>query len=152
METVVDEIRSAVAILSLPQDAMRLLPGNQSLEVFNAALNRFVSGGDHAWWWESFREPGVFVQFRNGDGWKYLPHIAPNENEKIWFVAEESALPHYPVFETTPRIASEVISQCYAFEYYLIARDLSWLICETHHDVVFAIGPLVEQRLRENAV
>ncbi|GAB2902299.1 hypothetical protein GCM10027046_34210 [Uliginosibacterium flavum] len=152
MDTVVDEIRNAVAVLKLPQDAMCLLPDGQSLEVFNSALNRFVSGGDRAWWWESFREPGASVQFSNGDGWKYLPSIAPSENEKVWFVAEESALPHYPVFETTPRIASEVISQCYAFEYYLVAKDLSWLICETHHNVVCAIGPLVEQRLRDNAV
>lgn len=54
------------------------------------------------------------------------------------------------IYETTPAVAQAVIGECYAFEYYVVARDLGWLVCENHHDVVIAGGAPVEERLREN--
>ena len=147
METIVDEIAQAVDRLGFNSAAIRLLPPRESEEVFRAALRHFVTSGDRRWWWEDFRSPGKSLAFNEGDGWKQLPRIAPDPNESIWFIAEDDSLPHYPVFETTPEVASLVIGQCYGFEYYLVAKDLGWLICETHHNVICAVGEAVESRL-----
>ena len=147
METVVHEIRRASATLQLPPTAIRELPDAESREVYAAALNRFVSTGDRRWWWEAFREPGTSRIFEGAQGWKYIPRILPDPTELVWFIAEDDQLPQYPVFETTPEFASAIIGECYGFEYYLIAKDLNWLVCETHHNALWAVGTPVEQRL-----
>jgi hypothetical protein len=147
METIVAEIERAVATLQLPSGAMEQLPPGQSEDVYFAALRHFVSSGDRRWWWEAFRNPGTSVAFEEGNGWRHIPTIVPNPHEAVWFIAEEDQLPHYPVFETTPHVASKVIGECYAFEYYVVAKDLSWLLCENHHNVMCAVGPSIEQRL-----
>ena len=152
METIIDEIDRAVVTLNLSPEAMRHLQADESEKVFQSALNRFAASGDRRWWWEAFREQGASVEFKDGDGWKHLPQIAPNPSERVWFIAEDDQLSHYPVFETTPQVASAVIGECYGFEYYLIAKDLSWLVCETHHNVVCAVGQTVETRLLTHAV
>jgi len=130
---------------------MRLLLPPQSEAVFRTALNHFVAGGDRRWWWEDFREPGKSLAFESGDGWRQVPRVVPNQNESVWFIAEDNSLPHYPVFETTPEVASLVIGECHGFEYYLVAKDLSWLLCETHHNVLCAVGAVVEARLQNAA-
>lgn len=151
METIVDEINQAVARLGLSSTAMRQLLAPQSTDVFGAALDHFVSSGDRPYWWEDFRQEGMSVCFEDGQGWKRVPEIAPASDELVWLIAEDGSLPHYPVFETTPKIASLVIGECHAFEYYLIAKDLSWLLCENHHNVLCAVGTLVEARLKKVA-
>jgi hypothetical protein len=151
METIVAEIERAVATLQLRLEAMRLLDAGQGEVVYFAALRHFVSSEDRRWWWEALRNPGASVAFEAGDGWRRIPSISPNPHEAVWFIAEEDQLPHYPVFETTPQVASEVIGQCYAFEYYLVAKDLSWLLCENHHNVMCAVGPAIEERLLASA-
>jgi Family of unknown function (DUF6756) len=148
MRTIVDEINAAVKTLGLPDGAMRQLPPDESEKVHLAALNHFVRSGDPWWWWEDFREQGTSVMFDAGDGWRHIADIAPNPDALVWFIAEETELPHYPVFETTPRIASEIIGECYAFEYYMVAQNFEWLVCETHHNCVCAVGAQVEQRLK----
>jgi len=131
---------------------MTKLPQDESNRIYLAALHRFVGTDDRRWWWESFREPGASLAFASGDGWRKLPLIVPNPSERIWFIAEDDQLPQYPVFETSAEMASRIIGECYGFEYYLIAKDLSWLVCETHHNVLCAVGQAVEERLLENAV
>jgi hypothetical protein len=151
METIIDEINAAVETLGLPSEAMKQLPPTESEKIYFTALDHFVRSGDRRWWWEDFRKQGTSAMFEAGDGWRHIPEIAPNPNELVWFIAEESQLSHYPVFESTPRIAAQVIGKCYGFEYYLIAKSLEWLLCETHHNRVCAVGFPVEQRLKDYA-
>jgi hypothetical protein len=147
VETVIHEIKKAIATLRLDQNAVRQLPPAESEATYREALKQFVSSGDRRWWWEAFDRPCSSAAFESGDGWRHIPQIAPNPDELVWFIAEDSQLPHYPVFETSPRVASQVIGECYGFEYYLVSKDYSWLVCETHHNVVFVIGDAVEARL-----
>jgi hypothetical protein len=147
VETVLHEITKAIAILRLDPNAVRQLSLDESEATYHQALHRFVAAGDRQWWWESFHKPYTFASFESGDGWRYIPQITPDPNELVWFIAEESRLPHYPIFETSPLIASKIIGECYGFEYYLVSKDYSWLVCENHHNMVFAVGDEVEARL-----
>ncbi|MES2889634.1 MAG: DUF6756 family protein [Pseudomonadota bacterium] len=150
METVIDQIRRAAETLSFSPSELRELPVTESALVFGAALDRFVASGDRQWWWEDFRVPGASMHFPDSDGWRHLVHIAPHADECVWFIAQDPYLAHYPVYETSVRHAMAVVGECYGFEFYLVAKDLSWLLCETHHDVVYAVGEAVEQRLRSH--
>lgn len=152
MKTIVDEINQAVAKLGLSSSAMRQLPAQHSTDVYGAAMDHFVASGDRRWWWEDFRQAGMSVCFDDGQGWRLVPEVAPASDELIWFIAEDDSLPHYPVFETTPKVASLIIGECYGFEYYLVAKDLSWLLCENHHNVLCAVGAPVEARLKKAAL
>jgi hypothetical protein len=151
METVVDEITRAATALGLGPSELRLLSATEGEATFRAALERFVASGDRRWWWEDFRVRGRSVHFPAGGGWRHLPEIAPNPDERVWFIVEEDQLPHYPVYETTPRHAVAVVGACYGFEFYLVAKNLSWLLCETHHNLVCAVGEPVEERLLHHA-
>lgn len=152
METVIEEIERAIVTLGLPVGAIAQLSPAEAEGVYFSALRHFVSSEDRQWWWEALREPGTTASFDSNDGWRHIARIVPNPDEAVWFIAEESQLPHYPVFETTPKIASAIIGQCYAFEYYLVAKNLNWLLCENHHNVMHAVGPAVEQRLLKDAI
>jgi len=152
MQSIIQEIASAAERLDLDPAEIVLLPPEDSERIYWAALRRFVGSEDRRWWWEAFREPGVELPFVAGDGWRKLPNIVPSPSEPIWFIAEDDHLPQYPVFETSAEVAAKIIGECYGFEYYLVAKDLSWLVCETHHNVVCAVGAAVEGRLLEHAV
>lgn len=152
MQTIVEEIISAAGRLGLDPSALALLSQADGDRIYRAALQQFVGPEHRRWWWEAFLEPGVSVPFSAGDGWRKLPSIVPNPTEPVWFIAEDDQLPQYPVFEMSAEVATRIIGECYGFEYYLVAKDFSWLICETHHNVVCAVGTAVEGRLLEHAV
>lgn len=138
METIIDEISQAIHRHALDPDDFRLVPASEALS--RTIENHFVASQNRQWWWEDFRLSGTSVAFQGGGGWRRLAQIAPNPDELVWFIAEEDSLPYYPVFETSPALASLVIGECYAFECYMVTKDLTWLDCETHHDVLHAIG------------
>ena len=148
-ESVIDEIGRAIATLKFPPSAMRLLAPMEGEAVYYSALNHFVLSGDRRWWWEAFRRTAAYAKPAGGDAWRRVARIAPDPCEIVWFIAEDDQLPHYPVFETTPEVASAVIGECYGFEYYLIAKSFDWLVCEDHHGGLHAIGEQVEERLLE---
>ena len=52
------------------------------------------------------------------------------------FIAEETQLPFYLVYETTPEIVQKIIGECYGFKYYIIPKDKSWLLRENHYNRV----------------
>ncbi len=144
-----DEIQDAIQRLGLSESDIKLLPDEEGLSVFNAALSHFVASGDRRWWWEDFRFPSTTVRFPDQRAFERIEKIVPNKREKVWFIVEDDQLPFYPVYEATPEAIQAVIGECYGFEYYLVAKDLSWLLCETHHDDLIAIGTEVEEHLRQ---
>lgn len=147
METVIDEIRRAIGLLSLSPERVRELPTTESEAVFRAVVDRFVASGDRRWWWEDFRKSGVSAKFPDGDGWRHVVDIVPERHERVWFIVEECQLPHFPVYEATVHDAMTIVGECYGFEFYIVPKELNWLVCETHHGVVCAIGEAVEGRL-----
>jgi len=143
-----EEIDDARRRLGLPPNQFAEIEDGQARELTAAFLSQFTGGEDVRWWWERFTSPVASVRFADGKGFTRISAMVPNADEKIWFVAEDAVLPYFPVYETTPALAQQIIGECYGFEYYIIAKDLSWLLCENHHDSIIAIGT-VRDRLVE---
>jgi hypothetical protein len=139
------EIDRAVETLQLPESTFRAIANAEAVAVFDQALANFVEGGDRRWWWEAFIGESVSIQV--SDAWKLLSRVVPNVDDHVWFIAEDDTLPHYPVFDATPMAIERVIGSCFGFEYYLIAKDMTWLVCENHHDYLIAVGEPVVTRL-----
>jgi hypothetical protein len=145
MPTVKDEIREAIGKLSLSRAVFEELPDHEAERIFGCAVQHFLGNVDRRWWWEAFTRPSVSRQVE--DGWKRLVEVTPCADQAVWFIAEETLLPFYPVYSATPKAIEAVIGQCYAFEYYLVAKDMSWLLCENHHDYLIGVGDPVITRL-----
>jgi hypothetical protein len=152
MSLVTEEIEIAVNKLGLGKAEFQLLPAEDNKRLYSVLVGKFVNGGDRRWWWEAFNEEEASQVFQDGMGFKRIPDLVPDANEKLWFVVEEDQMEFYPIYETTAAAASAVVGECYAFEYYLIPKDTSWLICENHHNRIIVIGKSVIGRLGEVAV
>ncbi len=144
-----DEIQDAIQRLGLIDSDIKLLMDEEGIKIFNNALAHFVLSEDRRWWWEGFRFPSTAVRFTGQAGFTCIEKIVPNKKVKVWFIAEDDQLPFYPVYEATPEAVQSEIGECYGFEYYLIAKDFGWLLCENHHDNVIAIGMEVERNLSQ---
>ncbi|HYL98211.1 MAG TPA: DUF6756 family protein [Blastocatellia bacterium] len=147
MESVNSEIERVIQDLGLSENEIRPLRECEGFEVYSAIVKHFVASGERRQWWEDFRAPATRVTFDDGRGWENIVRIVPT-GEKVWLIAEDDERPSYPVYEAFPECAERLIEECSCFEYYLVAKDLSWLLCETHHNVMFAIGAEVEENLR----
>lgn len=148
MTSVRDEITQAALRLGLPAERVREVPEAEAHALFDRFLARFTGGRDVRWWWEWFTLPQTTRKFDDA-GFRHLKEIIPDPHERLWFVVEDDQLPFYPVYETTVADAEAVIGESYGFEYYLIPKDLAWIICESHHNIIIAAGSPVDQRLRE---
>ncbi|QBG34442.1 DUF6756 family protein [Litorilituus sediminis] len=137
MSQVLDEISTAIKNLSLESSVVRVINDE---DLYKNLLNHFVKGGDRRWWWESFNVESNSKSFSDGLGYKRLPVIVPDKDEVVWFMVEDDQLPNYPIFECSISNAVKIIGECFAFEYYLISKNLQWLLCENHHDRVIGIG------------
>jgi hypothetical protein len=141
-----DEIDRAVESLQLKGTVVRL--SRADAEAINrTVLARFAGGNDRRWWWEAFPE-SESVSFDDGQGYRRIPVLVPNAGEHCWFIVESREPGPYPVYEVSPEEAVGIIGECFGFEYYLVPKDLSWLVCENHHGIVIGCGALVEAAIR----
>jgi hypothetical protein len=137
MSQVLDEISTALKTLALESSVLRV---NDECALYKKLLNHFVNGSDRRWWWESFKLESMTKSFDDGLGFNRLTAIVPDKDEIVWFMVEDDTLPNYPIFECSTLNAVKVIGECFAFEYYLIPKNLQWLLCENHHDTLIGIG------------
>ena len=147
MDANADEIQRATRDLGFTSERFHRLPPDEAQRVYQLALRHFVPRGQPRWWWEHF-PTSTGVHFTEGDGWQHLTDIVPDADERVWFIAEDFVAPEYSLWEASVRDIQALIGECYGFEFYIIQRELRWLVCETHHDVVVAVGLEVEDNLR----
>ncbi len=147
-KTIKDEIQQARLTFGLTDGQMRPLPDVEGGAIFRAAEARFVASPNRRWWWADFRLPATSLHFQDGQGWQQLINLVPSVDEQVWFIAEESTLPIFLVYETSVAIAQKIIGECYCFEYYLTPKSFGWILGENHSDVVFAVGEPVETNLK----
>ncbi len=139
------EILAAATTLNLRPEQFHQLSVADAERVYRACLAEFVTATfTPRWWWEHLREPRTQFYPANGIfGFSLLPRLVPDPDALCHFIAEDDDAPFYPVYLSTPRIAASIIGECFAFEYYLISLDRSWLNGESHHDPIFGVGEAV---------
>jgi hypothetical protein len=60
-------------------------------------------------------------------------------------MVEDDQLEFNPIYDVKPAIIKDIIGNCFGFEYYIIAKDKSWLLCENHHSRLFGVGDKLRQ-------
>lgn len=145
--SILTEINEALSSLALGAEDALVASEDVAAAVIAKSKTAFVSEGAYNWWWEAFREPTASLQVPDGCGWRVLAELVRDANERVWFIAEPEPEQASVVFDSTPEVISRNIGECYAFEYYLVAKDFAWLICENHHNVLIVVGESVMPRL-----
>ncbi|WP_461535170.1 DUF6756 family protein [Spongorhabdus nitratireducens] len=150
MSQVLKEVEKAISKLGLSNSVSLLVDEDGFL--YKELISHFVEGGDRRWWWEAFLQPSESLNSSDPKGFERLPELVPDPKEIVWFVVEDHHLAYYPIFEASTEAAVQVIGECFAFEYYLVPKDKSWLLCETHHNQIIGVGKQVvaEIELRNN--
>ncbi|MEW8424811.1 MAG: DUF6756 family protein [Candidatus Thiodiazotropha sp.] len=138
MSQVLEEIENAIDVLGLIEEVVLVKDGADIL--YRSLIDVFVDGGDRRWWWEAFSSPSESITINDGKGFERLLQLVPDINELVWFVVEDDQLPYYPIFEASTKNIVKVIGECFAFEYYLVPKDKSWLLCENHHNRIIGVG------------
>jgi hypothetical protein len=143
---VTDEIDRAVALLQLAGSVNRL-PRAEAEDVNREVLARFADGNHLSWWWEAFRQ-SQSAAFDDGLGYQRMSMLVPDVGERCWFIVESRASSSYPAYEASPIEIASILGECFCFEYYIVPKDYSWLVCENHHGVVMGCGEPVESRIK----
>jgi len=121
--------------------------------VWRGVEARFVIEPRDGWWWSWFRPEPVAVRYIGGasQGYRYITEVAPPNSDPLWLIAGDCLDRSFMVCEGSIRDIRDVIGECYGFEYYIVPKDLSWLLCENHHDVLIAVGDAIRARLLDMA-
>ena len=104
-------------------------------DILNRIANRFLRNGNpdlnSIWLWETFRGPLKTEQPSDPMQWlqDYL-----DSSENYWFIATEED-GKYWIAEATGTAIIRLIEEMYAFEYYVVDRQMNWILCENHHSV-----------------
>ncbi len=141
--------------LGLPEDVFHLVPRREWPELLSAIESRFGDNLSFLWWHSNIPSsmPRKSKHIDDQTGFQMISHLVPEPLEPIWFVCENwgavepRGCDRMIVFEATAIAIEQVVGESYGFEYVLVSKDLDWMIGENHHDVVFAVGTLVANRL-----
>ena len=109
---------------------IRELSQNEAMEVQDEVTRRYVKVSTPCTWWWNLSRPIDESYDRNT---VRLSSIIPTRAGSCWLIpdTEEEWL---PVYELEMDQIEMLIDDCPGFEYYLVAKDFSWFIVETHHD------------------
>jgi hypothetical protein len=145
---IVDEIEAARRTLNLRDDEFRRLSEVEAKQIYEEAEAHFVRSAGRTWWWEDFRHTPASATFHDQHAYERITQIVPDTKARAYLIPESDAGKWPLVYACTVLAAQRVLGECYAFEYYLVAMDRQWLLCENHHGVLMAIGEPAETRLR----
>lgn len=102
-----------------------------------------ASGGSNSWFHTS---P---CRVLDGRSLEHLLQVVPDATLPVWVVTFWGDPPE--VFASTPAAIAAVFAECHLFEFFVVPKDLSWLVGENHHDYLIAVGEHVASRLRRIA-
>jgi hypothetical protein len=130
--SLVDELSLAFSKQHLPCKE----PENKDT-ILSKIKSTFVKGNPRAWWL-SFSKTPIIQVFDDNSGHLHLSELAPANTKDIWLIVDEdneSKLIFSAPLEKVPNI----LEDCRYFEYYLVNKELTWILAENDHgDLLFS--------------
>ena len=109
--------------------------------VLNKIAETFLVHGredlKRVWLWESFKEP--YTSYQTENAISELRSLL-NPIEQYFFIASDES-GKYWVMEGTGESIVSLIGNSFCFEYYIVNKSVSWLLCENHHGIMVQLGP-----------
>jgi hypothetical protein len=132
--TLRDDITAALA--TAPETDFHFVRLHSFQEILDRIAERFLKEGRrdlrYAWLWERFRNE--LTSLHPDDPVSALEsRLQPDE--RYWFLASDEH-GKYWVADATGAGILTTLREMYCFEYYVVNRNMTWLICENHHGVL----------------
>ena len=109
-------------------------------DILDQVAERFLKRGkrdlNKIWLWNEFRNETGSSQ--PADVFSALSEILQPQTS-YWFISSDEN-GKYWVAESSGSSIINVLKEMYAFEYYILDKQMSWILCENHH------GMLIEAR------
>lgn len=108
-----------------------------------------MKGHSSFWYWEHFKD-GYSIDYPNYDAYRDLARLV-DEKEKVWFLAQEKykQKPKFWVYEGLIKPIQVVLENCTRFEYYIVSKKYSWLLCENHHGFLIGTGEQMIAKMKD---
>ncbi|MCC2545502.1 hypothetical protein LJY25_03530 [Hymenobacter sp. BT175] len=100
------------------------------------------------WLWEHFK-PGAYALVCEQNPLAFLTSLI-DPGEVVWLMLNEmvKGKDKFWLYQGTPHAIYQVLADCYSLdEVYLISKKYAWLLCLNHHDVAFALGTPMSEKL-----
>lgn len=147
MGEVTQEISTAIKTFKYTEEQIKLLDFDSGKGLYYELLDWFVKSGDRRWWWEDFKmESFDFVDYEKP--FEKLNEIIPDLKKKVWLMVEDDQEEYYPIYDCEPSIIGKIIGECFGFEYYVIDKNMDWLICENHHGRLIGLGQNLKDKIK----
>lgn len=144
------EIQNAIKSLNLSDQQFKEIGLYQWVKIIKMVedtfINKKVYNANFQPYWEHLKEIPFSMHFCNNDAFRFIGNIVDIE-EKLWFLVQDAN--KIWLYEGTVKSIIEIIGECYGFEYYLISKQLSWLLCENHHGYLIGVGNPIVDRMKK---
>lgn len=149
------EIAGAQQALAIHSAVFHAVAPSDADDIVRSVKHAFLTIPEQTsyfWWDQPLRNQALGVEFRE-PGVRQIGHLVPDIEQLVWFITnvegrgEEEPI---AIYEGTPDAAQRIVQEVRGrHEYYLVSKQLAWLICETHHGLVVVAGTPVLGRLQE---
>ena len=112
-------------------------------DILNQVAERFLKQGkrnlNQIWLWNEFRnetkssQPADVIL-------ELTSRLEPQDS--YWFIASDEN-GKYWVAESNGSSIITVLREMYAFEYYILDRKMTWILCENHHGMLIEAKPVI---------
>ena len=150
LTTYEDSIAEAKATLRIADAEFEKMSSEQAQVIVKRIEDKFVEGSDWTWWWEHLRQTDLVAFHIEDAGYMWLRQMLPEQEESVWFIVEPfDEKKQFSIYQALTKHIQAVLEECFSFEYYVVASDLSWLLGENHHGCFFFVGEPVTTRMQE---
>ena len=119
-------------------------------KVVEQAEARFTTAPGHRWWWEVLREDLPFQTCNvRAEDFGLVGIVCPDA--PAWLLVSDDSDQPWPVYEAHPSDVARILEESPFFEFVIVAKDMTWLVLENHHNVFIAVGEPVATNLRKVA-
>ena len=145
------ELKSIISTHQL-ENSLRVVSQFQFQDIISKIIAARTSlppktGQDYAWLWENLREPTTVLITQNPLD---TLHIL-RQNEKYWLMIEDwygtKKQGNYWLLEGQIHAIKKLLEELRHVEYYIVAHDFQWLLCENHHGAVIGSGNWICEQL-----
>lgn len=107
---------------------------NQSQDIIKKIKKKYTTENGYIYLWEEMID---YYSVNNKEAWQWINEFI-GDSETIMFFNNSDERKSF-IFKNGDDLVS-VLSETYGYEFYITNKDLTYLICFNHHDVLIASG------------
>lgn len=116
----------------------RLEPSAAAVYIQRIA-DTYVTDPSRLWWWDVLKVPTNRLSYGDTNGLLMLAKLVRNQRDTILVVTDDNE-PPWPVYSGGAESIVKMLQDCRFFEYILAAKDMAWIVFDTHMNELVIAG------------